>query len=470
LSQEILWYRALGVMTGTRPQVFGLMLTFYLAGIALSALKVKKLSEDGGDLRAHVRKSLFTLLAASFVALPFTAWTAFFAGQGAGLLVGFLAAGMLAYLAGGVFPALCQATDRMTPVYACNIVGAALGPLVTGFFLLDVLTLGQASVLIAAAVALPLILLQGIQPRMLAVLAFGLACYPLLYRHIPEKLLRASEPFRHVVQNRGGIITVLRDTSGGDIVLGNGAYDGRINIDPVLDSNMITRVYMMAAFHPRPERILEIGLSTGAWAAAALQYTPLEELVSVEINKGYPALIAQYPEVAGLLEHPKMRRAVDDGRRWMKRNPSEKFDVILMNTSIHWRNNSTNVLSREFLELCKAHLKPGGIVYYNTTGSAETVYTAAQVFKHVAVFNKMVAAGEAPFAMTRGQKQANLARFRPALNAGVRERLAAFPIKDLGEDLRAQSDLHAVTDDNMWPEFKSGGQRFLPETSWRASW
>jgi len=45
------------------------------------------------------------------------------------------------------------------------------------------------------------------------------------------------------------------------------------------------------------------------------------------------------------------------------------FDAIVSNTTFHFRANTINLLSAEFLALVKEHLSAGGIVFYNTTDS-----------------------------------------------------------------------------------------------------
>ena len=54
-------------------------------------------------------------------------------------------------------------------------------------------------------------------------------------------------------------------------------------------------------------------------------------------------------------------------------------------------------LSEEFLRLCKNHLKPHGVIYYNTTGSED---------------DSFVAASDSPFVMTPKEKRNNLLKFQ----------------------------------------------------------
>jgi hypothetical protein len=163
-------------------------------------------------------------------------------------------------------------------------------------------------------------------------------------------------------------------------VYGGGIYDGRFNVSLVNDSNGIERPFALSYFDPNPKEVLMIGLSSGSWAQVIANHPQVEHLAIVEINPGYVPLIGQTPEVASLLRNPKVNIDIDDGRRWLIRNPERKFDTIVMNTSFNWRSNMSNLLSIEFLQLIRRHLNPGGVLFYNTTDSREVMLTGVKVF------------------------------------------------------------------------------------------
>jgi len=72
----------------------------------------------------------------------------------------------------------------------------------------------------------------------------------------------------------------------------------------------------------------------------------------------------------------------DDGRRWLLAHPDVRYDMMVANTSYHWRDHSSQVLSTEFLQIVKQHLLPGGIYYYNATESPDVFVTALHEFKY----------------------------------------------------------------------------------------
>jgi spermidine synthase len=100
--------------------------------------------------------------------------------------------------------------------------------------------------------------------------------------------------------------------------------------------------------------------------------------------------------VAGLLRNPKVEIAIEDGRRWLIRNPSRKFDVVVMNTTFHWREHTSNLLSVDFLKLVRQHLLPGGVLYYNTTWSAEAQLTGATEFPYGLRIINFLAVSDSP--------------------------------------------------------------------------
>jgi spermidine synthase len=486
LSQEILWFRMLGFMTANRPEVFGLMLGAFLVGIAGGSMHSRRACAPDGKPVDYLVRALFLAIAVFYLALPVVATTSAYVAKDVGTVVAYIAIAAVAFFTGGILPMLMHlgiaddgkdAARAMSWLYFANIAGATLGPLVTGFILLDLFSLEANIAILSALTALLLLVLLIALPKervyklrviaLTAVMMAGAwALHGGLYAGHLERLQYGKPdrpPFAYIHQNRSGIITVETDPRG-DIMYGNGIYDGRYNLDPLRNSNLIDRAYMVASLHRKPARVLEIGMSTGSWAKVIAGHLAVESLTIVEINKAYGDAMQRYPEIAGVLTDPKVSLHIDDGRRWLRNHPAEKFDVIVMNTTYYWRSNATNLLSVEFLELTRQRLKPGGVIYYNATGSRDVVYTAAHVFKHVTLFSTFVAASDAPFDLSYEERRANLLQFRRDDGAAVfdqdaqhraeLERLASAPLLELHDAILKRRELWKITDDNMAVEFK----------------
>jgi spermidine synthase len=399
LSEEILWVRVVGFAFQTLPFAFSFVLACYLVGIALGAAYGKRLCARTGNLYAAAAVVLG-------VAALWDACTPL-------LIGGFLPADneqRLAALAPAIvltaalksilFPVAHHLGSfaegprvgrSVSRIYFGNIVGATLGPLVTGFLALDHLNVDECFALAAAAcvfIAIGCVLKSGRLPLIgvplaAALLLSGLA--PRIARPGPGalRMLAAggAESLTHFAANRHGVIhTVL--TRAGDFVFGGNVYDGIATVDVELNANRLDRVYLLALLQPQPRRILTIGLSAGAWVRAMQGFPGVERIDVVEINPGYIELIRAYPELAPLLDDPRVHIYVDDGRRWLKRNPGTRYDLIVQNTTHHWRANAGNLLSREYLADVRAHLAPGGVVTVNTTGSFDVLATMDAVFPY----------------------------------------------------------------------------------------
>jgi spermidine synthase len=213
---------------------------------------------------------------------------------------------------------------------------------------------------------------------------------------------------REIVETKSGVIAVARSGA----VYGGGMYDGRFSVNLVTDSNGIQRAFALSYLHPDPKEVLMIGLSSGSWAQVIASHPQVEHLTIVEINPGYLRLIRKTPEVASLLQNPKVRIEIDDGRRWLLRNPDLRFDAIVMNTTYHWRSNVSNLLSLEFLRLIRLHLNPGGIHFYNATESPEVLATGLAVFPFGMRVGSFIAVSDSPLQLDERRWRDNLLRYR----------------------------------------------------------
>ncbi len=496
LSYEILWYRVIAFASWGLPGAFGLLLAAYLFGLAIGSRIAGAFCRD--DARAGDPRQLRALAIFAFVAnvvawtvVPFFGWSAKRYEWPPALALVALSAALL----GAILPLVAhfgikaddRAGQRLSYVYLANIIGSAAGSLVTGFVFFDLWPLHTIGIVIAIVglflVALLVTLADLTRVNRLATLVavavVGLLVMrgtPLAYDRIWERLLYKSKldadtKFAEIIETKSGVITVTADGT----VYGGGAYDGRFNTSIVHDRNGILRAYAIGALHPAPRKILMIGLASGSWATVIQHLPGLEHLTVVEINPGYTRLVLHHPEVAGILADPKVEIVIDDGRRWLHRHPDERFDVIVMNTTWHWRAHITNLLSTEFMELARAHLLPGGLFYFNTTSSDDVKKTAVTVFPNALRVYNFMAVSDAPLTFDKGRWERTLAAFtfdgQPAIDRKTPDGQSFFDdlvsyadsvnAEPTAEGLESRASVMAhtqaaivVTDDNMVPEWR----------------
>ncbi len=498
LSYEIFFFRVVSFATGSSPAAFAATLGAFLIGLASG-------SREASELCGHhersvlVRRVTTQLLIAALVAFMFLPLLSHLAGLGRLVLgVALLMVYVLARSWGVMLPCLAQvgiAADaragmRTALLYLANIGGSALGTIVTGFVLMDHFGLiSLAQLLLAAALCYTLVFIVtigGPLPAKSFRLAAGAVLAAMAVTFIPALTGNVLEALQYkgvhdpamrltgVIENRSGIITVDQT----DTVYGNGLYDGHFNVDLVHDNNGIVRPFALSLFHPAPRHVLMIGFSSGSWAQVIANNPAVESLTVVEINPGYRTLVAQNAQVASVLANPKVELVADDGRRWLRTNKDKRFDVIVSNTTYHFRANASNLLSSEFLELAKAHLHPDGLLLYNTTSSERVQRTGCLAFPFGARFTNHMVLSSAPltwdFDRWRSTLEAYRIDSRPVLDLSITEGRAAMarlmslragfapeakfdretPLEPCPQVLARTAHETPVTDDNMGTEWR----------------
>ena len=481
LSLEILWVRLYGFAKSSTPAAFGFVLAAYLVGIALGASVGTRTCRKATTDTQLWRASLLALLASAALSPTLPALYGAIATAGVqNPLVDVLVIGLASAVLSFVFPIAHHLgtrhfTDRQGQrfalVYTANVTGAALGPLVTGYLLLDAVSLQDSFLLLgalqaAAAAGLAIALRQG-QTLLVggALLVAGSMAAALEPHGLVRSLTPKQRVAKTVVENRHGIITIFPGGPGDDEVFGGNVYDGRTNLDVRRNTNGLERPLLMAALHPEPKRVLVVGLSIGTWLALVREFPGVESIDVVEINPGYLRAAEAYPLQAAALRDPRVHVAIDDARRWLRHRPESRYDLIIMNTTLHWRSNASLLLSTELLRQMNSHLAPGGVLSFNATGSGDAFLTATRVFPHAYRYRNFVYAADFDF---RDRKTAPRAREvfgklqlggQPLFPPGS-DTIRGFletPFETIGADQQATGRaFETVTDDNMITEFRYG--------------
>jgi spermidine synthase len=483
LSEEILWVRVLGFSFKTLPFAFSFVLACYLAGIALGAAYGKRLCARSSNLYA-IAAVILAVAACGDIVTPKVIVAI---GRSANYELLLFAAVVISAAALksilfpiahhlGSVPEGPQVGRSVSRIYFGNIIGATLGPLLTGFVALDYLSVDECFALIAAACLLLSLACVLKSKRPLFIVA-PLAAAMLLSNFVAQVArpgpgaLRAlaigQQSLTHFAANRHGIIHTVAAGSG-DLVFGGNVYDGMASTDVDGNANRLDRVYLLALMHPGAKRVLAVGMSTGAWIRAVQGFPGVESIDVVEINPAYIELIRQYPALVPVLTDPRVHIHIDDGRRWLRRNPDARFDLVIQNTTYHWRSNVGNLLSREYLQNLRQHMNPGAVFATNTTGSFDVLATLGAVFPYAYRYTNFGYAADralqANFALITDIRRPDGAPFETRAPYGsVVACLAMARLEPVGSFIarHAAADAQIITDDNLISEYRHG-MRFGP--------
>lgn len=412
LGIEVIWVRIVSFAAHSVPHAFSYTLALFLLGIALGAHGGKRLCQKYA-LNTQSVGRYFLLAFIVDIAVIGVAYTLMrsehFIYWAAILIVA------SASVRGLIFPMVhhigttqSKSGKQISNVYFANVLGSALSPILIGFVALDYASTQQIYLIICLLTLATYFATQ--RPTFKTSLAYsGLLAIFALALWLPEKIFhRLSEqngmPLSELIENKHGFIQVYQDGKD-SVVYGANVYDGKFNTDLFykgnnpnreLSTNVIERAYVLPALNGNLKNILIIGLSTGSWARVLTSVPEASQITIVEINPDYVGLIKKHPEVAPLLDDPRVHIVVDDGRKWIRQHQDRRFDLILMNITWHWRAYASNLLSQDFLNLVKPLLSENGLLAYNTTGSTYAYITAARVFDNVYQYHNFVIVGKKP--------------------------------------------------------------------------
>lgn len=403
---EIGWTRILAIFLSSTTYAFTLMLATFLVGITLGSY----LFERGHRQRALTQKllgQLLTLLALGgvlFLALSarlpeLTLWLTRASGQSSAallasqFLVSFVGMIVPTTLFGLIFPLTVvlycggdpRRGARTGALYAVNTLGAIVGAFATGLVLIQWLntvnTLLLASGLNAAVAAWVFLRAQpraagraalgvGLVVGLAAAAATGVFAHPVFHgRTVVGDALRPEFQSRLTVDEivraekkvfvREGVnstVTVARQE--GNVSL---TTDGKTEASSGDQQTQLLLAYLPLSLHPRPRRVLVVGLGSGSTVYAATQFPSVERVDCVEIE---PAVLAAAPYLEelnhGVYEHPKVRVILDDARNYLLVT-RERYDVIISEPSYLWSAGIATLFTREFYRQVREHLEPGGL-------------------------------------------------------------------------------------------------------------
>ena len=121
--------------------------------------------------------------------------------------------------------------------------------------------------------------------------------------------------------------------------------------------------HLPAIVHKKPESVLIVGFGAGVTAGTFVLHPDVKRIVICEMEPLIPPTATKYfgKENYNVFHDPRVQVVYDDARHFVL-TTREKFDIITSDPIHPWVKGSATLYSREYFELVKEHLNPGGIV------------------------------------------------------------------------------------------------------------
>jgi spermidine synthase len=475
LVYEVAWTRLLGLMLGASVYSFSLMLLAFLTGIALGGKLGGPIADAlwrRGGLAyvllafALVEVSIAVVSFAMMYVYPelpfFYVWVfdLFDAGEhpqavfGVSMVVSALVMTPPAILMGIHFPMAVRAVigneDELGGpvgiVYGANTLGGVAGAFLAGFVFLPTLwvqgtvaaaAVGEvlAALLLLAFVArlgtvsmgrvgafggvvvvsmLGMFVVGGKPPWDPLLMTAGMYHYVTTFDdHSREGIREYSVDLYDLVfyeEGLSSVVTVAKNKDSGNIWLAN---NGKVDASTTTDMpTQVLCALLPIAYAPALEDVLVIGLASGITAGAVSQVDPVTTMEVVELEPSIERAAEFFSAYNHDIVHsPKAKLIRNDGRNHVLLAKPGTYDVIISEPPNPWISGVANLFTKDFLEVGKSRLKPGGIwsqwiqLYGMDIRDLKVLLkTVATVYPHVLVFSTIeeadivLVASESPLA------------------------------------------------------------------------
>lgn len=257
-------------------------------------------------------------------------------------------------------------------LYALSTAGSIAGTIATAFFLVPTLgvrailyLLGGLLLALAALLAARYAVASPVGARLAlpTAIAVVLLATPVAGAPIPI-------PTSRIVYEKDSVyhqISVLEDGFNRYLRFNRSFQGGMVLRDP-FESPFIYTSYAHLAriFHPTMRRVLLIGLGAGTIPKRFARDYPDLSIDSIELDAAVVEVAKRYFEVK---EDARHRIVVQDGRVFVRRSDA-RYDLIVLDAYFA-EGIPFHLATKEFLELVRDHLAPGGVVVSNIIGALD---------------------------------------------------------------------------------------------------
>ena len=413
LGAEVIWTRLLSLLLGATVYTFSIILAVFLVGLGIG-------TGVGSLIARTTARPRFALGCCQLLLAAAAAWTAYTLGHSVPYwpINPLLAKSPwfnfevdLMRCVWTIFPATClwgasfplalaaasapgqDAGELVAEVYAANTVGAIVGA--AGFSLFLIPWIGtqhsQQALILLCAIAALLVLMPlrvssrasgdfgnqrrepalgtrgavglGVSIAAAILLAWSVSGVPWLAVAYGRRISLATSPGRLLYMGEGmnASVVISEPEEGkryfhvsGKVEASTESYDMRLQ-------RMLG--HLPALLHSKPRSVLVVGFGAGVTAGTFVKHPGIERIVICEIEPLIPPAATRYfaRENYNVLRDPRTKVVYDDARHFILTS-RDKFDIITSDPIHPWVKGTSTLYSKEYFELVKAHLNPGGVV------------------------------------------------------------------------------------------------------------
>jgi spermidine synthase len=270
-------------------------------------------------------------------------------------------------------------------VYAANTLGAIAGALVTSLVLIAWIGTRQSErILVATAAVAAIASLVTVFPghskwfqlgaremlpivviiELASIVGRNISPIPAVLvaqGRVAANNLRSGEKYIYVGEGMNSSLAVSRNASGILSYHNAGKVQASALPQDMRLQRMLGHLTTLVPRHPRS--VLVVACGAGVTAGAASIDPRVERLVIAEIEPLVPSVVAQYfgKHNFDVVRNPKVHVEVDDARHFLN-TTKENFDAITSDPFDPWVKGAATLYTKEFWEMAKHHLNPGGVV------------------------------------------------------------------------------------------------------------
>jgi spermidine synthase len=267
-------------------------------------------------------------------------------------------------------------------LFALSTAGSLVGTLLATFVLIPLLGLDAILALLVSVTAVAAALASGRSWAAAGALVVAAVAWlaPVPHPSWQGVVVERATPYQTLV---------VREAEGTRTLASDGTPHGAIDVATGRPNlRYVYAAEVLRLFAAEPRELLLLGLGTGGVGRLLTERTPGLAATYVEIDPAVVEVAARHFEFR---EGPAMRVAVEDARRFVAQS-STRWNWIYCDTYIG-RAVPFHLATREFFELLRDRLAPGGAIGLNLAGSIDHPFsrsifrTLSHVFDRVELFS-----------------------------------------------------------------------------------